>query len=106
MKCKNCQNTLLDSDQFCTKCGFPVDKKENISLAKNTARGSSKFCSTLLNFLQQNWFKICILVLLSIFVALLLSNGIKINVRHSGYIDLDLSGDVDTNIDGATLWLE
>jgi len=107
MKCRNCENALLDNDQFCTKCGFPVQKKEDTSFTKNTAKSGSKFSSTMLNFLRENWFKICILILLTTLVFLLaFSDGIKIKVKHSGYIDLDMSGDLNTNIDGATLYLE
>lgn len=107
MKCKNCENVLAESDQFCTKCGFSVEKKEGAPLLKNTPKDSKKFGHAILNFLQFNWFKLCIVILLATFVLLFaLSDGIKIKVKHSGYIDLEMSGDVNTNIDGATLYLE
>lgn len=107
MKCKNCENILTNNEQFCTGCGFPVEKKEDYSLEQTTPKHSVKFGRVILNFLQFNWFKVCILVLLSVLILLLtLSDGINIKVKHSGYIDLDMSGDVNTGIDGATLYLE
>jgi uncharacterized membrane protein YvbJ len=104
MKCKNCENKLTDNERFCTSCGFRVEKEEGSSLMKDTIKSDTKFGRRMLNFLGQNWFKVCILILISIFILLLITNGIEISVDHSS-MDVWLHGDVNTGIDGATLYV-